>query len=126
MSAVSIEFKFITPVLRILDVAKAREFYLDYLGFSVDFEHRFDDNAPLYMGLSRGNLRIHLTEHHGDAIPGAAIRIRVTGIEALHRELRAENYRYFRPSLDDTEWNTREVRLIDPFGNRILFYEPKP
>lgn len=29
------------------DIAKTREFYLDYLGFTVDFEHRFHDNAPL-------------------------------------------------------------------------------
>ena len=36
-----------TPVLRIFDVAKARAFYLDYLGFSVDFEHRFEDALPL-------------------------------------------------------------------------------
>jgi hypothetical protein len=27
------------------DVAKAREFYIGYLGFNVDFEHRFHDDA---------------------------------------------------------------------------------
>ena len=30
-----------TPILRIFDIAKAREFYLDFLGFAVDWEHRF-------------------------------------------------------------------------------------
>jgi hypothetical protein len=39
----------VIPTLRMFDVAKAREFYLDYLGFTVDFEHRFHDNAPLFM-----------------------------------------------------------------------------
>jgi hypothetical protein len=39
------------PILRMFDVAKAREFYLDYLGFSVEFEHRFHENAPLFMGI---------------------------------------------------------------------------
>jgi hypothetical protein len=29
------------PILRIFDETKAREFYLDFLGFSVEFEHRF-------------------------------------------------------------------------------------
>ena len=38
----------VVPTLRMFDVAKAREF-LDYLGFTVDFEHRFHDNAPLFM-----------------------------------------------------------------------------
>src|SRR3954468_24119707 len=29
------------PILRIFDVEKAREFYLDFLGFSMDWDHRF-------------------------------------------------------------------------------------
>ena len=33
------------PILRMFDVAKAREFYVEYLGFTVDFEHRFNENA---------------------------------------------------------------------------------
>jgi len=37
------------PILRIFDVAKAREFYVGFLGFPVDWEHRFDDRAPVYM-----------------------------------------------------------------------------
>ncbi|WP_067675324.1 glyoxalase superfamily protein [Nocardia miyunensis] len=37
-------------VLRIYDVAKAYQFYCDYLGFSVDWEHRVDPGAPLYAG----------------------------------------------------------------------------
>ena len=35
-----------TPILRIFDEAKAREFYLDFLGFRLDWQHRFDDHAP--------------------------------------------------------------------------------
>ena len=38
-----------TPILRMFDVRKAREFYLDFLGFKVDFEHRFEPSLPLYM-----------------------------------------------------------------------------
>ena len=38
------------PILRILDDAKAREFYVDFLGFSIDWAHRFDDNAPTRRG----------------------------------------------------------------------------
>jgi len=35
------------PILRMFDEAKAREFYLDFLGFSVEFEHRFEADLPL-------------------------------------------------------------------------------
>ncbi len=37
------------PILHIFDVTKARQFYLDYLGFQVDWEHRFEPALPLYL-----------------------------------------------------------------------------
>ena len=52
------------PLLRIFDVAKAHAFYVDFLGFKVDWEHRFDANAPLYEQISRAGCVLHLTEHH--------------------------------------------------------------
>lgn len=62
------------------DVRKAREFYLDFLGFNVDFEHRFEPDLPLYMGLSLGSVVLHLSEHHGDCAPGARVIIETTGL----------------------------------------------
>ena len=60
----------VIPVLRIFDVDKAREFYTDFLGFSIDWEHTFDDHAPVYLQASRDGALLHLSEHHGDASPG--------------------------------------------------------
>ena len=77
----------VTPILRIFDIAKAREFYVGFLGFEVQWEHRFDDNAPLYMAVGRDGCVLHLSEHHGDGSPGIAVRIKVEDIAALHREL---------------------------------------
>ena len=37
-----------TPILRIFDLAKAKEFYVDFLGFKVDWQHRFEPDLPLY------------------------------------------------------------------------------
>ena len=50
-----IQFISVVPILRIFDVAKADEFYQGFLGFKVDWDHRFDDNAPLYRQVSRGD-----------------------------------------------------------------------
>lgn len=44
-------------------MSTAKEFYVDFLGFKVDWEHRFDDNAQLYMQVSRSGARLHLSEH---------------------------------------------------------------
>ncbi len=35
-----IAFEQAVPIVRIFDVAKAQEFYLGFLGFTVDWEHR--------------------------------------------------------------------------------------
>src|SRR5215468_3776643 len=119
-----ISFDRVIPVLRIFDIAKADEFYLGFLGFKVDWDHRFDANAPLYRQISRGDLILHLSEHHGDGSPGVRLRVSMHGVEAFHQELAAKNYRYMRPGLERTPWNTLETGVIDPFGNLIRFSEP--
>jgi catechol 2,3-dioxygenase-like lactoylglutathione lyase family enzyme len=114
------------PVLRIFSVEKAREFYLGWLGFSVVFEHRFEPDLPLYWEVARGDLVLHLSEHHGDGSPGANVRVETTGIEHLHAELLGKRYGYGRPGLETMPWGTRELRVHDPFGNRITFSERSP
>jgi uncharacterized glyoxalase superfamily protein PhnB len=118
----AITFGRITPILRIFDEAKAREFYLDFLGFRVDWEHRFERDLPLYLQVSRGGCVLHLSEHHGDGSPGVAVRIEVGDIDGLHAELSARKYRYARPGIEDTAWGTRELSVRDPFGNRLVFF----
>lgn len=116
-------FESIIPILRIFSEDKAREFYLDFLGFNVDFEHRFGDNFPLYMGIKRDDVMLHLSEHHGDASPGSTVFLRVTGIDEYCSELNAKDYRYAKPGVQKMEWGTKEMTVHDPFGNRIRFAE---
>lgn len=121
-----IQFEQICPIFRIFDIDKAKEFYLDYLGFQKDWEHQFDENMPLYMQVSRGNLILHLSEHHGDASPGANLFVRLQGVDALHQEITAPKhgveYRFLRPSIVTQPWG-RILAVTDPFGNRIQFCE---
>jgi uncharacterized glyoxalase superfamily protein PhnB len=110
------------PILRIFDETKAREFYVDFLGFTVDWEHRFEDGAPLYMQVSNGSCVIHLSEHYGDSSPGSAVRIETTELDAFQQELAAKRDKYARPGPpQDTPWGTRELVIRDPFGNRLVF-----
>jgi uncharacterized glyoxalase superfamily protein PhnB len=120
---VNVHLKSIIPILRIFDVAKAREFYIGYLGFSVDFEHRFHDDAPLFMGISRQGVQLYLSEHHGDGTPGTHVIVDMTGVDELHRELHSTNYRYMNPGIQTQEWGTRELCVVDPFNNKLIFSE---
>jgi len=108
------------PILRIFDEAKAREFYCDFLGFAVDFEHRFEADMPLYMGVTRNGLTLHLSEHYGDASPGATVYAPMQGVHALHKELNDKKYGYGRPGIERQPWGDI-LTVHDPFGNRIRF-----
>src|SRR3954452_8891064 len=47
--SMAVSFLKTIPLLRIFDVEKAKEFYVDFLGFVVNWEHHFEDNSPAYM-----------------------------------------------------------------------------
>lgn len=110
-----------TPILRIFDEARAREFYVGFLGFKVDWEHRFAPGMPLYLQVSKGACVIHLSEHHGDCSPGAAMRIETDELDTFQAELLARPYAYARPHIEDTPWHSRDMSIKDPFGNRLTF-----
>jgi ribosomal-protein-alanine N-acetyltransferase len=115
----------VIPILRIFSIEKAREFYLDYLGCKLDWEHRFDAISPLYMQVSRDGLVLHLSEHYGDGSPGTNFRVDFEGVKELHAELSAKNYPYWRPGITKTFWGMPQLNLLDPFGNKIQLCEPK-
>lgn len=114
----------VIPILRSFDEGKAREFYVDWLGFEVDWEHRFEPGAPLFMQVSRGDCVLNLSEHHGDATPGSTVRIRVDELEAFHAELQSRPYKNYRPGLEDQEWGVREMTVQDGAMNKLIFYRP--
>jgi predicted enzyme related to lactoylglutathione lyase len=122
-SAMSVSFEKTIPLLRIFSVDRAKEFYLDYLGISVDWEHHFEENTPAYLQFSRAGLVLHLTEHHGDCCPGSTVFVWMTGIDEFHREITNKGYKYLRPGIETTFYDAKCVEVIDPFGNRIRFNE---
>lgn len=113
----------VIPIFRIFDYQKAIEFYVDWLGFKIDWEHRFDDNSPLYMAVSRDFIVLHLSEHHGDATPGSKAFIEFDHLKEYHKQLIDKKYKFNAPGLEMAPWNSLCMEVIDPFGNRLLFSE---
>ncbi len=112
------------PVLRSFDEGRTRAFYVGFLGFAVDWEHRFEPGMPLYMQVSRDGIRLHLSEHHGDGSPGARVRIEVaSGLRAFHAEITGRGYSNARPGLERPDWGGLEVSVMDPVGNMLIFWE---
>lgn len=112
------------PILRSFDEQKAKAFYVDWLGFNIDEEHRFDEGMPLYLMLSRDGCILHVSEHAGDCQPGGAIRIETTRLNDYYEELLASCSGKSRPRMEEVPWGFMEMCLKDPFGNRIIFCEP--
>lgn len=113
----------VIPILRSFDYEKTIEFYIDWLGFTVEWEHVYEEGMPKYMQVSGHGITLHLSEHHGDATPGARIFIECTGLKEYHKILIDKKYKNNRPGICKTFYDSWEVEVIDPFGNRISFNE---
>ena len=113
----------VIPIFRIFDYNKAIEFYVDWLGFKIDWEHTFIEKSPIYMQVSRDGIVLHLSEHHGDSTPGSKAYITIDDVKTLYKEICAKDYKYNRPGLEQAPWNAPCFEVIDPFGNKLLITE---
>jgi Glyoxalase superfamily protein len=123
MTAASFEIRSSIPVLRMLDEAKARAFYLDYLGFDVDWESRFNPTAPLYMQIHLGEAVIHLNGHAPEVAPISRVNIPVVGLDNYCQYLIAKGAGYPKPCVVDPRFLGRntDMNIEDPFGNELVF-----
>jgi hypothetical protein len=118
----------VKPVLRIFDYQRAVEHYINWLGFQIDWEHRFEENTPVYLQVSRGDIVLHLSEHSGDGTPGTRVFVdNFKDLEIYHGELLGKKYKYNRPGLNVPFYDPEalEVTVIDPFHNQLILVERK-
>jgi len=111
------------PVLRIHDETLARQFYLDYLGFAVEWEHRFEPDMPLYARIRRDQTVLDLSEHHGDGTPGTTVWVPVADVTALHADISGRPHPRVRPGIDHDAPGGPTIAVTDPFGNMLRFCE---
>jgi len=111
------------PILRVYDSARARQFYIDWLGFTIDFEHRFDSRGPLFTGITSGETSLGLSEHHGDGTPGSVVWIPTRQLGAYRDRLLANTAEQLRPGIDTDAPGGPTMTITDPFGNELRFCE---
>jgi len=116
----------VIPVLRIFDYNKAVEFYVDWLGFTINWEHTFHEGAPKYIEVERDGITFHLSEHHGDGSPNTHVFIWYDGVRDYHTELINKKYKYNRPGIEETFYGALAFTVNDPFNNKISFNEKLP
>ncbi|MFB9376042.1 glyoxalase superfamily protein [Kineococcus gynurae] len=111
----------VVPVLRVQDGDLALEFYEDRLGFTRQWEHRFEPDLPLYTRIARDEAVLDLSEHYGDGTPGTGVWIPVHDVRALHAELLPRLAPRQRPGMDEDAPGGPTFAVLDPFGNVLRF-----
>lgn len=107
------------PTLRITDEARALLFYVDGLGFALDWEHRFGPEYPVFMQISKEGLAIRLSSHEGDCAVGGHAHIEVADVNAWYAAAREHGVTTDRAPADQP-WGLRDVRFRDPDGNQLV------
>ncbi|MGH4035313.1 glyoxalase superfamily protein [Actinomycetota bacterium Odt1-20B] len=104
----------VIPILRVENAAATVSWYAR-LGFTKQWEHRFEPGFPAFVEVARGRVRLFLSEHQGDARPDTLVYLRVSDVDAVAAE--------FGVPVKDAPW-AREIELRDPDGNRLRVGTP--
>lgn len=99
----------VIPVLRVADAAEAVAWY-ERLGFTKQWEYRFNPDCPAFVSIARGQARLFLSEHRGDARPDTLVHLVVEDIGPVVAE-------FGRPTGEPPPGCAIELR--DPDGNRL-------
>ena len=99
----------VIPVLRVADATAAVRWY-ERLGFTKQWEHRFEPDCPAFVSVACGQAQLYLSEHRGDARPDTLVHLAVSDIDAVVAE-------FGQPASDPPYGCTMELR--DPDGNRL-------
>ena len=110
----------VVPQLRITKVRDSLPFYVQGLGFAVDWEHQFEPSFPRFLQLTRAGQTIFLTEHTGDCQIGGAVYFVVPDVDDCYRDFSAHGIGSIEGP-EETAWGSREMVVTDPDGNRLRF-----
>ncbi len=110
----------VTPQFRITNAKRSIAFYVDGLGFKVDWEHRFEPGLPVFMQVTRAGQSLFLSEHAGDCRAGGAAYFVVPDVDAVYEDIVSRGVVRTDPPAE-MPWGPREMVVTDPDGNRLRF-----
>ena len=111
----------VMPTLRIESYEKSKAFYVSGLGFTIDWEHRFEPHLPVFMQVSRDGMAFFLTEHTGDCPFGGLIHLYVPDVDVWFAEFQRNGIRVHEPPNEGLQ-GLRSMTIVDPDGNRLRFH----
>ena len=109
------------PILPVDNLAVAKQFYVEALGFEVAFESTNDGRTGL-LGVQRGTLSLTLDCPMSGHGRNACVALHVHSADAYYEEWRPRAA-MLRPPRNEP-WGGRTFDLADPFGNTIFVIGP--
>jgi catechol 2,3-dioxygenase-like lactoylglutathione lyase family enzyme len=109
------------PILPADELAAAKAFYVDRLGFAVTFEAS-DDGRTGLLGLKRGTIQLTIDSPMDGHGRNACVSLLVDDADVYYREWNAKVTVLRAPR--NEEWGARTFDLLDPFDNTIFVMGP--
>ena len=112
------------PIFAVHDIAKSMAFYVEHLGFEVDFVY---GDPEFYAGLIKDDVELHLiAETSPNAKQSAGngyLSILTDEVDELCRKLIAANIEIVVPP-GDRDYGLRDFNIQDPDGNVLILGAP--
>ncbi len=112
----------VVPALRITNYERSRKYYVEVLGFVVDWEHRFAPQMPVFMSLTRDGMQIYLTQHKGDCQVGGLVHFIISDVDQWYNEFRKHGA--VVAEAPNSDLGFKNMTIVDPDGNQLRFMEP--
>ncbi len=111
------------PQLPVDDLATAKAFYIDQLGFRIAWEVSEDGHSGL-LGIARGGIEITLFSPQAESGHGrdACVALQVEDTDAYYNEW-SPKVKVLRAPKDEP-WGSRTFDLLDPSGNTLFVMGP--
>lgn len=107
------------PFIQVSNIHKSVSFYCEQLGFQKEWEYQPESHLPGFASVRWQNVRLFLTEHP-ESIPGTLVYCYVEDVDRLYQQITERGVELEWTPID-TDWQTREMQLRDPDGNKLRF-----
>jgi catechol 2,3-dioxygenase-like lactoylglutathione lyase family enzyme len=106
----------VVPILRVRDADRSLTWWAR-LGFVEEFRHQLEGTIPRFVGIRRGQCRVYLSEHAGDAHAPGLVYLWVDDVDRIAAD--------FGVPVAEMPW-ARDCEVTDPDGNRVRVAQPPP
>lgn len=113
------------PILLVSEVLPVTQFYIDSLGFELEFNHHLNgeqDMPVVFASIMRGETLLYLRA--SEEPQRSAVYIFCSDVDELAKEFKAKGVNITYGPIDQG-YGIKEMRIKDPWNNELIFAQPE-